>query len=199
MAVDIQATIKNLQGRGFAVSYFETGAEAVDYLTREIRGTTVGMGGSKTLDQLGLYEALSRENQVTWHMLDIRMEVMRRANAARVYLSSANAVSQTGEVLVIDGRGNRISALTFDKDAVYFVVGVNKLAETMEAALERARNVAAPRNAARLERKTPCAVTGRCADCRSPERICRGLLVLWEALGGVGRTEIVLVNEELGY
>ena len=121
------------------------------------------------------------------------------AAAAPVYLTSANALAETGEIINIDGIGNRVASLIFGHEEVYFVVGRNKIAPDYDAALWRARNVAAPKNARRLGKKTPCAVRGdKCYNCKSPDRICRALAVLWERPTGVGRAEVVLIDQELG-
>ena len=110
------------------------------------------------------------------------------------------ALAETGELINIDGTGNRVASTLFGHRRVYFVVGVNKIAPDYDAALWRARNIASPKNAQRLGRKTPCAVKGdRCYNCSSPERICRGLTVLWEPMGGAEVTEVLLINQELGY
>ena len=125
-------------------------------------------------------------------------EERRPARDAAVYLSSVNALAETGELVNIDGTGNRISAAFFGPARFYYVVGRNKLAPTYEDALWRARNVAAPKNAQRLGAKTPCAAKGdRCYDCRSPGRICRGLAVLWGPMMGM-ETEVVLIDEAFG-
>ena len=122
------------------------------------------------------------------------------AAAAPVYLTSVNALAETGELMNIDGTGNRVASTIFGHEEVYFIVGVNKLAPDYDAALWRARNVASPKNAQRLGRKTPCAVKGdRCYDCDSPERVCGSLVTLWRKPGGIGRMEVVLVEEDLGY
>ena len=106
---------------------------------------------------------------------------------------------ETGELINIDGNGNRVASSLYGHKKVWFIVGRNKLAPTYEEALWRARNIAAPKNAQRLGRKTPCAVHGdRCYDCKSPERICRGLVVLWEAVANM-EMEVVLIDQDLGY
>ena len=118
---------------------------------------------------------------------------------ADVYLTSANALAETGEIVNIDGAGNRVAASLFGHEKVYFVIGRNKLAPTYDEALWRARNIAGPKNAQRLGAKTPCAAKGeRCYDCKSPGRICRGLVVLWGPMIGM-ETEILLVDEDLGF
>jgi hypothetical protein len=195
---DFQTVKKNLTDRGFTVRTFATAAEAAAYLNGAIDGTTVGVGGSLTVQELGLYDKLASHNEVHWHWVNGPEE---RAAAARaqVYLTSANGLAETGEIINIDGAGNRVAATLYGHQKVYIVVGRNKLAPTYEEALWRARNIAAPKNAQRLGKKTPCAVKGdRCYDCKSPERICRGLVVLWAPILGM-ETEVILVDEDLGY
>ena len=187
----------NLEERGFEVSCFETAAEAADYLDRKLDGKTVGHGGSVTLKELGLIERLSAHATVRSHWLG---DSFADAADTPVYLCSVNGLAETGEIINIDGTGNRVASTIFGHEELYLVVGVNKLAPDYESALWRARNIAGPKNAQRLEKKTPCAVKGdKCYDCKSPERICRALTVLWEKPGGIGRAEVVLINEALGF
>ena len=189
---------KNLEDRGYAVRVFSTGAEAAAYLDGVIDGRTVGFGGSLTLEQLGLYDALAKHNTVVWHWKQEAGPARREAMFTQVYLTSANGLAETGEILNIDGIGNRVAAPLFGHEKVYFVIGRNKVAPTYEEALWRARNIASPQNARRLGKKTPCAVKGdRCYDCKSPERICRGLVTLWGPMMGM-ETEVLLVDEDLG-
>ena len=189
---------KNLEARGFSVSTFSTAAEAAAYLDSAIDGTTVGIGGSMTVQQMGLHEKLAAHNEVHWHWTD-GPEARAKAAHADVYITSANGLTENGEIINIDGAGNRVASTLYGHKRVYFIIGRNKLAPTYDEALWRARNIAAPKNAQRLGKKTPCAVKGdRCYDCKSPDRICRGLVVLWGPSMGV-ETEIVLVDEELGY
>ena len=194
---------QNLVKHGFKVSVFETASEAAKYIDFQIDSKTVGFGGSVTLEQMGLYEALSTHNTVSWHHRIpenmTRQEVINRANASQIYLSSVNGLAETGEIINIDNTGNRVGAIFYGHEKVYLIVGVNKIARDYESALWRARNIAAPLNAKRLNRKTPCAVNAdRCYDCNSPDRICRGLSVLWE-LPAMNDIELVLINENLGY
>ncbi|WP_420908119.1 lactate utilization protein [Dysosmobacter acutus] len=189
---------KALKSRGFAVSRFGTAAEAADYLNQSIDGKTVGFGGSVTLQEMGLYETLGSHNEVVWHWKG-GPELRREAMTTQVYLTSVNGLAETGELVNIDGSGNRVAGSLFGHEKVYLVVGRNKIAPTYEEALWRARNIAAPKNAKRLGAKTPCAAKGdRCYDCAGPGRICRALVVLWEPMTGM-ETEVVLVDEELGY
>lgn len=201
--MDFTVIKQNLEQRGYRVSCFESAKEAADYMDRSIDKRSVGFGGSMTLEEMGLYERLSAHNDVRWHQRIpegmTSMEVRTSANAADVYVSSVNGIAETGEIINIDGMCNRIAAILYGHERVYFVVGKNKIAENYDAALWRARNVAAPKNARRLNAKTPCAARAdRCYDCSSAGRICRGLSVLWTKPMS-GEFEVVLVNEELGY
>lgn len=197
--MDIEKTIDRLRSRGFAVSRFETKEEASAYLAREIQGTTVGIGGCKTADEMGLYDTLKAcGNEVFWHWRAPGTETLDRANAAEVYIAGANAIAETGEVLFIDGRGNRLAGLCFGEKTVYILAGINKLCPDFDSALNRARNVAAVKNCERFPVKTPCKLDGKCHDCRTPGRICNALMVLWGPMLGMKKLEIVIINEELG-
>ena len=188
---------KNLEARGFSVKTFDTAAEAAAYLDGAIDGVSVGIGGSLTVQEMGLHEKLAAHNTVHWHWTD-GQEARAKSAGADVYITSANGLAETGEVINIDGFANRVASTLYGHKKLYFIIGKNKLAPTYDEALWRARNIAAPKNAQRLGKKTPCAVNGdRCYDCNSPERICRGLVVLWGPSMGI-EMEIVLVDEDLG-
>jgi len=196
----IEKTIRNFQKHGFGALYFETAAQAADYLAGEIQNTSVGIGGSMTVKQMQLDKRLAENNDVYWHWLAAGRETTRMANASRVYITSANALSENGEIVNIDGTGNRLSAALYGPERVYVVCGINKLEPDLESAIRRARNVASPLNARRIGVNTPC-VKGelKCHDCSSPERICRALLITERKPGGVGGMELVLIGESLGY
>lgn len=203
MKYDFTKLKDNLEEKGYQVSVFDTKEEAREYLNSKIDGKTVGFGGSVTLREMELLEALSTHNTVYCHdkkpeNLTV-METRTVASRAAVYISSANAISEQGDIINIDGTGNRLAATTYGPDKVYFVIGSNKVAPDFEAALFRARNIAAPLNAKRLNRNTPCAKNAdKCYNCNSPERICRALSVFWTKPSGA-EYEIVLVKESLGY
>ncbi len=190
---------RNLEARGYAVRVFPTGKEAADYLAASLDGKSVGFGGSATLEALGLYERLESRGEVVWHWKwEDPAAARRAAQATDVYLTSVNALAETGELVNIDGAGNRVAATLFGHEKVYFAVGRNKLVPGYDEAVWRARNVAAPRRARQLGKKTPCAVKcDRCYDCKSPERICRGLAVLWGPMMGMA-AEVLLIDEDLG-
>ncbi len=193
----IEKLRKNLTARGYATSYFPSALAAVDYLDSELDRTVIAFGGSMTLREIGLYERLASHNTVYWKWEGSAPGEDRNA---KVYISSLNGVAVTGELINIDGIGNRISSTLFGPEKLYFVIGVNKIAADYESALWRARNIAAPKNAQRLNLNTPCAKTAdRCHDCDSPDRICRAMTVFWRRPTGIGETEIVIIDDELGY
>ena len=199
--MNVQRTMDSLNYKGFEVRYFETAQEAAEYLRGSIWGKTVGIGGSVTIQQMGLYEQLTEHNTVYWHWVKNDMETRTAAAGAEVYLTSANAIAETGEIVNIDGSGNRVAATLYNHERVVYVVGVNKIAPDLESAVFRARNVAAPLNTRRLGLKTPCAVGKeiRCYNCSSRDRICCGVATLLWPMRSIKVTEVVLVGESLGY
>ncbi len=192
--------VKNLEKRGFAVSLFSSKEDARDYLAAKFTGQTIGLGDSATLDAMGLADTL-RDNNTVWdYLAQEAPETSKEAMQSEIYITSANAVAETGEIINIDGSGNRVASTLFGKKEVYFVIGTNKIAESYDAALWRARNIAAPKNAQRFGMKTPCAKKGdKCYDCNSPDRICNGLVVFWGKMMTDVHMEVVIISEELGF
>ena len=192
-----EVLMENLKKRGYEVTFFPTAEDAAKYLDKEIDGVSVGSGGSMTLQEMGLLERLGKHNTIASHW---QGDPVAAAMTTPVYLSSVNGLAETGEIFNIDGTCNRVSSTLFGHDRVYLIVGKNKIAPDAAGALFRARNVASPKNAQRLGRKTPCAVKGdKCYDCDSPERICNALVTFWRKPKGIRKMEVVLIDEELGY
>ena len=197
---DLEKTGQNLEGRGFRVHRFATGAEAAEFLVQTLHGTSIGIGGSVTIDTLGVYDRLCGSNEVFWHWKNHAPETRERAGKAETYLCSANGVSENGEIVNIDGFGNRVAGTIYGPERVFLVVGRNKIAPDLNGAIDRARNIAAPLNARRLNRHTPCAVgEPRCHDCRSPEKICGVMTVFFMPPTSIKEFHVLLVNEDLGY
>lgn len=192
--IDFNELEHNFTKRGFGFKLFDTKEQAVNYVVGECKGKSVGFGGSVTLDQLGVYEKL-KDNGIDahWHWRNepIYMD-------GEIYLTSANGISKTGEVVNIDGTCNRVAATLYNTKRCIIVCGVNKLTIDLQSAIERARNISAPLNAKRLNKKVPCVITGKCEDCQSPERICKAMVVLMNPPTDMD-CEIVLVRENLGY
>ena len=202
MNENLTSLAKILTKRGYRATVFSSAAEATAYLTKSLAGLTVGIGGSMTALALGLDTALAPICRLHWHWRPAEghsaADELAAAADAEVYISSVNAIAESGEIVNIDGNCNRVAATMYGHRRVILLVGRNKLAATEAEAIARARNIAAPKNAARLGRNTPCVADGRCHDCQSPERICRALTVLWCAPRGP-EYEILLIDEDLGY
>ena len=200
--MDLQKVKASFVHKGYTVRVFETAAQAADYLDEAIHGKTVGFGDSQTLKAMNMYARLSTHNQVVSPMDLPEGETFyseaEKCTHTQVYLVSVNGAAETGELVNIDGFGNRVAGSLYCHEKVYFVFGTNKLAPTLEEAIWRARNIAAPKNAQRLGKQTPCAVRGdRCYDCNSPDRICNGMLLYLHKMSVVD-AEIVLIQENLG-
>ncbi|MBC7076652.1 MAG: lactate utilization protein [Syntrophomonadaceae bacterium] len=194
-------TIRALQKNGYKVSFFESSTAAVKYIVENVRGEKVGFGDSLTLATLKLAEYLAEYNSVVDPSKcsgDEFFEVAKEAMLTDVFFTSVNGAAESGELVNIDGAGNRIAGSLFGHKKVFFVFGTNKIEPTLEKAIERARNIAAPQNAKRLGLKTPCAVKGdKCYNCSSPDRICNTLNIYLKKMEGV-EVEVIIINERLG-
>ena len=197
--------IKNLNRRNMEAFYCPTGEEAVKKVSELIEdGSTVTWGGSMTIRDLGIPDALRSRD--TLEVLDRDTvespeevkETYLRAFTADVYLTSANAISEDGVIVNIDGNGNRVAAITWGPKKVIFIIGLNKVAQTVEAALARARSIASPINAQRFDIKTPCRIDGTCHNCNSADSICSYVHFLRNSRNK-GRHTVVLIGEDLGY
>lgn len=196
--------IKNLQRRHIEGFYCPSGEEAVKKVSELIAdGSTVTWGGTMTVRDLGIPEHLKSRGTLEVierdlaETLEERQAMYLRAFSADVYLSSANAISEDGVIVNIDGAGNRVAAITWGPKKVIFVIGLNKVTQTVEAALSRARGTASPINSARFDIKTPCKADGVCHNCNSPECICNYVHFLRNS--PKGRHTVILVGENLGY
>lgn len=196
--------VKNLTRRHFDACYCPTAAEAVEKVSALIPdGSSVTWGGSMTIRDMGLTKALHERNLTILDRdlaadRDEAQRIYREAFSCDYYLSSANAISEDGVIVNIDGNGNRVAAITFGPKKVIFVIGLNKVAQDVNAALARARSTASPINAARFDINTPCRKDGICHNCNSPESICNYIHFLRNS-HPAGRHIVVLVGEDMGY
>lgn len=167
-------------------------------------GSKVGYGGSMTLFESGVMEHLRSER---YDLLDRDKkgltseevkEIYRSAFSADAYFSSTNAITEKGELYNVDGNGNRVAAMLYGPEKVIVIVGVNKIVKDVESAIKRNREVSAPANANRLNRKTPCAKVGYCMDCKSEEKVCREYTLI-RSQNRNDRMYVIFINEELGY
>ena len=200
----IEKTIKALNENGMEaclVSDKESLINKIDEILKE--GSSVTLGGSMTVFEAGVVEHLKsgrfeyfdryKENITN----EERKEVYRKAFSCDGYITSSNAITEEGELYNVDGTGNRVAAMLYGPDKVIVIAGVNKIVKDLDEAISRIERFAAPTNAKRLNRKTPCAKVGYCMDCKSPERICREYTVIKRPIPG--RIHVIFLNENLGY
>lgn len=197
---------KALEKRGFTVVTCKTGKDAAEYVMAEAADAkSVGFGGSVTIGAIGLRDMMAeagkeilRHGDPKWSPGE-KLEIMRRELASDLFLLSANAITIDGRIVNIDGNGNRVAASIFGPAKVIFVAGRNKIVDGgIDEAIARIKAEACPKNCIRLAKKTPCAVTGQCIDCDSPDRICKVTVVL-ERRPSQTPTHVVLVDEDLGF
>jgi len=194
--------VAQLRAVGYDAVFVPTREKALkELLDRVPAGATVGVGGSLTLGQIGALEALrERGHEVLTSPPEASREektVLRKKSlTADVFLTGVNAVTADGEIVNLDGTGNRVAATCFGPGRVIYVLGINKLTGDLEEALSRVRNFAAPANAMRLGLDTPCADTGFCHDCDAKHRICNRLVIHLRA--GRGEHSVIVVGEALG-
>ena len=193
--------IKGLESRQMS-GYWAADKEEALKLALELipEGSSVTMGGAMSAHEIGLVEALKKGNYnfIDRDEADDPRAAMLAAYDADVFLSSANAMTQDGVLVNIDGNANRVSAIAQGPRKVVFIVGMNKVCDDLDGAMKRARNVAAPINAQRFEINTPCKKTGKCMDCKSPDTICcQFLITRYER--HPGRVHVILVNDALGF
>jgi L-lactate utilization protein LutB len=204
----VENTLNALERNGFDVKFYPTVEEALDGVLEMIPdGVKVGLGGSVTLREMGLVDALEkRDVHLANHWKSGKegaspeeiMEIRRTHINSDIFITSTNAVTETGELVNIDGTGQRVAAMIFGPKKVIVVTGVNKITGDIEEGLWRASNIAAPMNARRIHPKTPCVETGECDDCLAPGRICNITTILHRRPRRTPLT-VVLVGEKLGY
>ncbi|MCR4657085.1 MAG: lactate utilization protein [Lachnospiraceae bacterium] len=193
--------IKGLESRNMSGYYAENKEEAKKLALSLIpEGSSVTMGGAMSAHEIGLVEALKQGNYdfIDREAYTDRREAVLKAYDADVYLSSANAITEDGIMINIDGNSNRVSALAYGPKKVVFIVGMNKVCDDVDGAMKRARNVAAPINAQRFGLDTPCSKTGSCMDCKSPDTICCQFLMTRYSKHK-DRIHVILVNDVLGF
>lgn len=199
-----QVLVKNLKSRNFEAYYCPTSEDALEKALELIpTGSVVGWGGATSAQQIGLldvlktgdYREIDRDKAAT---PEERQQMMRQCLISDVFVTGANALSLDGEMVNIDGIGNRVASIVYGPRSVVVIVGMNKVADTLEDAVVRARNVAAPINKQRFAGESPCMVTGTCADCKSEGCICNQILVTRRS-NPAGRIKFIIVGEELGF
>jgi hypothetical protein len=202
--LQVERTMKALQKNNFATRFVLKAKDAAkEVFTMIPDGATVGVGGSVTLTEIGFFDEAATHpvkllNPSPQPSIDDFLRVRREMFLADAYVCSSNAVTEDGKLYNIDGTGNRVGSMTFGPKKVILVCGINKIVKDLDEAMSRVQNRAAPMNARRLALKTPCAETGVCADCASPQRICNAYVVtakkpIWTDV------TVLLVGEPLGF
>lgn len=196
---------KALERNGIRAYVVKTGDEARRKALSLIKkGATVGLGGSRTSVEIGLLDALRSGDYVLFDQyapgldLENSREIRKQGTHADYFVSGSNAITDDGRLVNIDGLGNRLAGYCFGPEKVIIVTGRNKIVADVDAAIDRVRNVAAPMNAKRFGLDTPCAKTGRCSDCASPQRICSLTLII-EKQKVKDRMTVILINQDLGF
>ena len=195
--------VKNLQSRHFDACYCATRAEALEKALAWIpEGASVGWGGAMSAAQIGLIDAVRQGNYIAYDRekcatMEERDAVAAKCFSADVFLTGANGLSIEGQMVNIDGMGNRVAAIIYGPKTVLVIAGMNKVTDCIEDAVKRARTVAAPANQQRFQLENPCTVTGTCADCKSVSCICNQI-VITRHCRPVGRIKFILVGEDLG-
>lgn len=199
-----ETVIKNLNKRNMEAVYCADKEQAAQQIIDWIEPQAiVSWGGSATLKEIGLmeqiyagdYKLLDRDKAKS---PEEKIQIQREAFSANYYLMGTNAITIDGQLINIDGNGNRVAALINGPDHVLIAVGMNKIVLDVTSGMERIRNMATPPNVLRLGKKTPCSVTGACQDCLSPDCICNQIVITRRSMHA-GRIKIVLIGEELGY
>ena len=198
-AVLAEHVIKGLKSRNMSGYYAKNKEEALKTALELIpKGSSISMGGCMSAQEIGLVSTLKEGD---YHFIDRSKmeprEALLAAYDADVFLASANAMTDDGILVNIDGNANRVSCIAQGPKKVLFIVSMNKICSDLDSAMKRARNIAAPANAQRFDIKTPCKLTGRCSDCKSPDTICCQFLITRYSRH-TDRIHVILVNENLG-
>ena len=200
-----ETCIENLKKNGFKAIFFFNCAKARTYILKTISGCeSFGFGGSDTTRKLDIIDTLKQQKKIVYDhweeglSSEASLEVRRNQSACDCFFCSANAISMTGEIVNVDGVGNRTAAMTFGPRKVMIVAGINKLTKDLHTALQRVREIAGPMRAKSLGMQTPCSETGICTDCHSPQRICRVTAILHRKPMLTDIT-VIIINEALGF
>lgn len=196
--------IKNLEKRGMEGYYFENSSDMVSAVLEMMpEGSVISWGGSASFSESGMMDALKKKeysliDRMTAKNQQEQREIYARTVLSDYYFCSSNAITLEGELVNIDGNGNRVACIIHGPAHVMMIVGMNKVVKDLDSAVKRVRTDACPPNAIRLNMNTPCALTGKCADCLSPECFCNQIVVTRRSRHP-GRIKIFLVGEELGF
>ena len=200
----VEGIIKNLEKRGMESYFFEDSASCVEAVKKMLpEGSVISWGGSESIKESGIMDMLQAGNYQLINRMAAKTpeegrELYAKTVLADYYFMSTNALTLDGELVNIDGNGNRVACLIHGPSNIMIIAGMNKIVPSVNTAVDRVRNMASPPNAKRLNRQTPCNFTGRCGDCLSPDCMCNQIVITRRS-GRPGRIKVFLVAEELGY
>lgn len=207
MAIDekIKRTIGSLKKNNIKAAFAKSPEQAAEMALAMIcKEDRIGMGGSMTLKQIGLIDSLKKEgyNLLDWvyekNTEEEKTALLKESLTADVFLTGTNAISQDGKLINKDGRGNRLAALVYGPEKVIVIAGKNKIVKNSEEGLRRIENIAGPLNSKRLNKKTPCVLSGKCEDCSSIDRICRHTVITERQMQGAERINVIIIDGEYG-
>ncbi|WMJ87105.1 lactate utilization protein [Anaerocolumna sp. MB42-C2] len=205
MEVKIEKVISNLNKNNMAGYFVNSAKELFVLLTKLIpERSTVGCGDSVTLEELGVYDFLRRENYIFYDKFvpaltsEEKRQIYLKNFTADTFMTGTNAITADGKIFNIDGNGSRVAPMLYGPEQVIVIVGINKLAEDVDSAIKRTRQIAAPFDAKRLGKETPCVTLNRCIDCGHKQRICNDFVLITGQFIK-DRIKVILVNEDLGY
>ena len=205
MEVKIEKVISNLNKNNMEGYFISSAKELFALLMKLIpEGSTIGCGDSVTLEELGVFDFLRKENYIFYDKFvpaltsEEKRQIYLKNFTADTFITGTNAITADGKIFNIDGNGSRVAPMLFGPEQVIVIVGINKLAENVDSAIKRARQVAAPLDAKRLGKQTPCVNLSRCIDCGHKQRICNDFVLITGQFKK-DRIKVILVNEELGY
>ena len=204
MRETVELIIQNLSKRNINGHYFETADEAKEAILSWIpKDATIGIGNSRTVKDLNLSATLSDKGHIVYDKTTVQTDLgkkllKKKALMTDWYITGTNALSKSGHLVNIDHSGSRVAAMLYGPDNVIIVIGVNKIEECLDDALERARNEAAPRNAQRAGSQSPCIDAGKCVECEGTQRICNAFVTV-SGQSDADRMRVVIINEALGF
>ncbi len=201
----IKTTLDNLKRNNIQGYFLEDNKELFPLLNKLIlKGSTIGSGDSVTLEQLGVFDFIRNGNYIFYdkHIKDLtsieKREIYIKNFSADNFITGCNAITADGELVNIDGNGSRVAPMIYGPSQVIVIVGKNKIVNNISEAIERVRQVAAPLDAKRLKKETPCTKLGRCIDCKHPQRICNSFVVIARQFDSE-RIKVIIIDEEIGY
>lgn len=194
--------IKNLEKRGFKPYFVQNTEDIIKIIKNNIpSGKTIGFGGSMSVDNLEIPQKLKAEGYICNHPKTSDKpwdSICENNRYVDYYISSTNAITKDGILVNTDGRANRISAMCYGPKKLFIIAGINKICENLEDAIKRIEDIAAPLNAKRLNKNTPCAITGKCTHCNSKETICKATLILYHPTSTID-VHVILIDKEIGF